>query len=162
MQSSISSQDLVSIVTRNFQGESLTEIAASMNITPNRISKLKATRKDEWNAIVERLQSAEIAKHTAADAQTSILIHEIAHAVHYSLSQHETNHIKTLYESRPFFGRDDAYAQKNEFEYFAEGVTAYFNAGMPPEPVKKRSVLQTFDPPLFHTMDGIFEKNDWL
>ena len=96
------------------------------------------------------------------DAQTSILIHEVAHALHYSLCNHEKTHIKTLYESRPFWGRDDAYAQQDEFEYFAEGVAAYFNAGMPNEPVNKRNVLQTFDTSLYHTIDAMFERNHWL
>lgn len=95
------------------------------------------------------------------DANTSILIHEIGHAVHNALCQHEARHIKTLYENRPFWGRNDAYALQNEYEYFAEGVTAYFNAGMPHEPIHKRSVLQGFDPSLYHTIDGIFECNTW-
>ena len=96
------------------------------------------------------------------DAQTSILIHEVAHALHYSLCNHEKTHIKTLYESRPYWGRDDAYAQQDEFEYFAEGVAAYFSAGMSHEIVNKRSILQTFDPPLYSTIDAIFERNHWL
>lgn len=96
------------------------------------------------------------------DANTSILIHEVGHAIHNSLCQYEKNHIKTLYENRPFWGRDDAYALQNEYEYFAEGVGAYFNAGMPGEPIHTRAVLQGFDPPLYHTIDGILEQNTWL
>ena len=95
------------------------------------------------------------------DAQTSILIHEVGHAVHYALCAHEKQHIQTLYESRPFWGKTEAYADKNEHEYFAEGVTAYFNAGMPNEPVRTRAVLQTFDPPLYHTVQAIFGYNAW-
>ena len=95
------------------------------------------------------------------NAETSILIHEIGHAVHYACCEHEKQHIKTLYESRPFWGKADAYAQKNEHEYFAEGVTAYFDAGMPGEPVRNRLILQSFDPALYHTIDAIFEQNEW-
>ena len=101
---------------------------------------------------------------TDRDAETSILIHEVGHAIHNAMCEHEKQHIKALYENRPFWGRDDAYALQNEHEYFAEGVTAYFNAGMPREPVNKRSVLQSFDAPLYSTINAIFERNpfQWL
>ena len=99
---------------------------------------------------------------TDRDAQGSIFIHEVGHAVHYACCEHEKQHIKTLYENRPFWGKTDAYGDKNEHEYFAEGVTAYFNAGMPGEPVHTRTVLQTFDPSLYHTIHAIFERNDWV
>ena len=95
------------------------------------------------------------------DAKSSILVHEIAHAVHWALTSHEKSHIKALYDARPFWGTDEAYATTHEFEYFAEGVAAYFSAGVPSEPVHKRSVLQTFDPSLYHTIDAIFERNNW-
>ena len=99
---------------------------------------------------------------TDREADTSILIHEVGHAVHYSLCQHETQYIETLYQSRPFWGKTDTYAHKDQFEYFAEGVTAYFNAGMPGEPVRTRHTLQTFDPVLYATIYAMFESNEWL
>ena len=96
------------------------------------------------------------------DAQSSILIHEVGHAIHDSLCQYEKRHITELYENRPFWGTDENYAQQNEHEYFAEGVGAYFSAGVPTEPVNKRSVLQSFDPSLYHTIRAVFGYNEWL
>lgn len=98
---------------------------------------------------------------TNPDANASILVHEVGHAIHNAACQYEKAHITALYENRPFWGHNNAYGLQNEHEYFAEGVAAYFNAGMPAEPVRKRSVLQSFDPPLYHTINAFFEQNEW-
>ena len=98
---------------------------------------------------------------TNRNAETSILIHEIGHAVHHACCEHEKQHIKSMYESRPFWGKAETYGHKDEYEYFAEGVTAYFNAGMPGEPVRTRKTLETFDPPLHATIKAFFGYNEW-
>ena len=93
------------------------------------------------------------------DAKASILIHEVAHAVHHSLCEYEKNYINQLYENRPSWGTPHNYAQENAYEYFAEGVTAFFSAGMPAEPVNKKSTLKLLDTPLHSTINAIFEWN---
>lgn len=88
----------------------------------------------------------------------STLIHELAHALHHTLAPYEKNHIETLFGTHVFYP-SSAYATKNVFEYFAEGVSAYFGAGTPGEALTKRSHLKFYDTQLYNYIDAIFEAN---
>ena len=64
----ISDKTLIDIVRRNFEGETLTEIAESLDIPQPRISEAKAQRSDTWNSIIEALTHKEIRNLTGEGA----------------------------------------------------------------------------------------------
>ena len=56
----ISDKTLIEVATRNFNGETLTEIAESLDIPQPRLSEAKAQRSERWNAIMDALTQKEI------------------------------------------------------------------------------------------------------
>ena len=64
----ISDKLFIDIVRRNFEGETLTDIAESLDIPQPRISEAKAQRSEAWNSIIEALTYKEIKKLTGEGA----------------------------------------------------------------------------------------------
>ena len=95
------------------------------------------------------------------NASRSIFVHEVGgHLLHHSLSQRDKDHILELYETRPPRGK--GYADKNVWEYFAEGVSGYFDAqGMSSYPAHTRETLQALDERLYSYIRFCFGLNDW-
>lgn len=59
----ISEQLFVEIAIRNFNGETLSEIAEDLNIPQPRISEMKQRRQERWEAIINALTNREIRSH---------------------------------------------------------------------------------------------------
>lgn len=95
------------------------------------------------------------------DNTRSTLIHEIGHALHHTLTSYEKRQIQSLYEKSAQYYNPSAYAVTNTYEYFAEGFSAYFNAGTPSEKIHNRTQLLAFDNSLFNYIEAIIGKNDF-
>ena len=68
MPMAISDKLFIDIVRRNFEGETLTEIAESLDIPQPRLSEAKAQRSERWNAIMDALTHKEIRSLTGEGA----------------------------------------------------------------------------------------------
>ena len=66
---SISQQDLVEIVIRNFTGDSLATIAEDYNMSQTSLSRYKAEHQSEWGAIEADIRKSEVQRLLSARLQ---------------------------------------------------------------------------------------------
>lgn len=116
-----------------------------------------------YNPLREQNYSyAAVGEDNILTGYSSVLIHEIAHALHHSLSQFEKEIILEYFEASKAYYKSDAYAVQNVYEYFAESVGAYFCAGTLKETINNRKALQVFDSKIYHYVDGIFGNTPYI
>ena len=98
--------------------------------------------------------------------KSDIPLHEISHFIHYALRAHQPKKAQQIEESYNQAMEDEkwvnTYASYNEREYFAEGVTIYFDRSRTAKPadgvkgrVGSREQLAEYDPALFQLIDEV-------
>lgn len=98
----------------------------------------------------------------------NVLTHEFAHQVHGILTREQKREIKQLFlRAKKERKTLDYYADWNEWEYFAQGVEAYFSKKnlvgyRPPETINhSRKELLEKDPDLFYLIEKLNRCNDY-
>jgi hypothetical protein len=99
-----------------------------------------------------------------------VAVHEFAHVIHvHGLERLDPDfdaRLEQLYDDAMAAGKwEDGYASVNHHEYWAEGVTYYFNASprqLWKHYVNKRRELLEHDPGLYGLIDEVFRGFNWM
>ncbi|OFW65727.1 MAG: hypothetical protein A2Z12_09485 [Actinobacteria bacterium RBG_16_68_21] len=105
----------------------------------------------------------------------SVLVHEVAHTIHlFGLGNIEyagvgagvdptfDGRLEATYEGAIAAGRwAGTYAATNYIEYWAVGVSAYFNTNGSTDPATNRTELEAYDLPLFDLIEEVFGGLKW-
>ena len=104
-------------------------------------------------------------EHTLSNSGSDVATHEMAHGIHeivnLQIDPTFDSRLEAVYNAAMDKGLwQGSFHAINKYEYWAEGVTAWFHANVS-SPVKTRDALKAYDPSLALLIAEIFGDHDW-